>query len=75
MKKDHLKWFEKYVVFGDQLGWKVRELKNKCGECGSKWCMYLLNTEKLDRVIQNILLLDDDEPVKKSITWLTLKVF
>ena len=31
-EKDHLKWFEKNVVFGDQLGWEVKEWKNKWGE-------------------------------------------
>ena len=66
VNKEHLNWFEKYVVFGNQLGWKVTAFKNKYGECESKCCMYSLNKEKLNRVIQNIRLLDDDEPAEKK---------
>ena len=66
IKKDHLKWFKKYVVFGDKLGWKVKHQLNPCPKCGSKWCMYYTNKEKMDRVIETIRMLDDDEPAEKK---------
>ena len=37
---------------------------NKCEKCGSKWCMYMLFKDKLDRVVNEIKLLDDDEPAE-----------
>ena len=64
VKRDFLKWFEKAVIYGDTLGWRIKRQVRQCPTCGSPWCIYHTHRELLDRVISRVRLLDDDEPAE-----------